>query len=427
MSRSVRSVMPAMSALAVAASLALAGCMSTPDAGWRVQPTFRVDQASLTGVGHGYLALARQYEGERRWDQALQAYRKAALEAPMDEEILNALGLAEAGQGNLARAVAALRRAVALAPERVQFVNNLGYALMLDGRVDEARGFLRLALTLEPGHARARQNLEQAEARLAAAPPAPAAAAAESTPAPSVPVVAAAEPEAAPSLRVFSAPNLPPLHVSRAPLEPVSTAATTAPMFMPAALDLPLARVAEPSMPEPAAPRVLTLPNLPPMQVGYAALPSSAAPISAAAPEPMLAVVELPLAAIPLAVEATAEPASLPRPRVEISNGNGVRGMAARLAGWLRDHGVEGRSRLTNLRPYVSTTTVVQYGPGFAAQAQEIARRMPASVEVMAAVRSDARSDVRVVLGHDIRELAVCLAHGTCRSTTAVAAADASR
>jgi hypothetical protein len=423
MSRSVRSVMPAMSALAVAASLALAGCMSTPDAGWRVQPTFRVDQASLTGVGHGYLALARQYEGERRWDQALQAYRKAALEAPMDEEILNALGLAEAGQGNLARAVAALRRAVALAPQRVQFVNNLGYALMLDGRADEARGFLRLALTLEPGHARARQNLEQAEARLAVAPPAPAAA--ESTPAPSVPVAAAAEPDAAPSLRVFSAPNLPPLHVSRAPLEPVSTAATTATMLMPAALDLPLARVAEPSVPEPAAPRVLTLPNLPPMQVGYAALPSSAAPISAAAPEPMLAVVELPLAAIPLAVES--EPASLPRPRVEISNGNGVRGMAARLAGWLRDHGVEGRSRLTNLRPYVSTTTVVQYGPGFAAQAQEIARRMPASVEVTAAVRSDARSDVRVVLGHDIRELAVCLAHGTCRSTTAVAAADASR
>jgi len=328
-------------ALACAASLALAGCVSSPNAGWRVEPVYRVDHAPAQAAAPGYLALARQYEGEGRWSLALRAYRHAALEAPADAEIHNALGLAEAGLGHSARAVAALRRAVALAPQRVQFVNNLGYALMLDGRVDEACFFLNLALALDPTHVRARQNLEQAQALLA---PEPAPPAAEATA-----VSAAAEPqEQAQPLRVISAPDMPPLSVTSTPLEPIAAADAAS----------------QPT--EPA-------------------------------------------------------PAPLPQARVEISNGNGVRGMAAWLAGWLREHGVEGRSRLTNLRPYISATTVVQYRAGFDAQAREIARRMPASVEVAADPRTGAASDVRIVLGHDLRELAACMAQGACTAQTAVA------
>jgi hypothetical protein len=376
--------MPTMSALAVAVSLALAGCASTSKDGWRIEPAFRIQHAGPTGAGEGYLALGRQYDGERRWDLALQSYRKAALEAPWDVDILNALGLAEAGQGHHARAVAVLRRAVVLAPDRAQIINNLGYALMLEGRVDEARDFLRLALKVEPGHARARQNLDQLEASVAAAQPA-APAPSRSAPEPSPPLVAAAEPEV-PRLRVLSAPNLPPLQLSTAPLEPASSTPTPVVLLTIASVELPpLAVVAEPSVPEMVPQRAE---SEPPAQIAPSAQP--------AAP-------------------------TLPKPRVEISNGNGVRGMAAWLAGWLRERGLEGRSRLTNLRPYTSATTVVQYRPGFDVQAREIARRMPASVELVADPRRGAPSDVRIVLGHDLRDVA------TRAATTSVAAADTNR
>jgi len=385
MSRSVPNVMPTLSALAVAVSLVLAGCASAAKDGWRIEPAFRIQHAGATGAGQGYLALGRQYDGERRWDQALQSYRKAALEAPWDVDILNALGLAEAGQGHHARAVAVLRRAVVLAPGRAQIINNLAYALMLEGRADEARDFLRLALTVEPGHARARQNLDQVEASIAAAAQPAAPAPSRSAPEPSPPLVAAAEPDV-PRLRVLSAPNLPPLQLSTAPLEPASTTPTPVVLLTIASVELPpLATVAEPSLPEMVPQRAE---SEPPAQIAPSAQP--------AAP-------------------------TLPKPRVEISNGNGVRGMAAWLAGWLRERGLEGRSRLTNLRPYISATTVVQYRPGFDVQAREIARRMPASVELVADPRRGAPSDVRIVLGHDLRDVA------TRASTTAVAAADASR
>ena len=119
------------------------------------------------------MALARQYEGERRWHEARDAWRKAALEAPNDADILNALGMAEASQGLYADSVAALRRAVTAAPDRIALRNNLGYALLLDGHDDEARTVLRDALERDPEHRLARANLNRIDqVAVAAASPA---------------------------------------------------------------------------------------------------------------------------------------------------------------------------------------------------------------------------------------------------------------
>ena len=93
-----------LTALAVAMGLAVAvaGCaLPGPVASgknWKIAPSYRVTHTG-PDAGQGYTALARQYEGERRWREARDAWRKAALEAPNDADILNALGMAEVSQG----------------------------------------------------------------------------------------------------------------------------------------------------------------------------------------------------------------------------------------------------------------------------------------------------------------------------------------
>jgi hypothetical protein len=117
----------------------------------------------------------------------------------------------------------------------------------------------------------------------------------------------------------------------------------------------------------------------------------------------------------PSPVEPT--PPNLGSVRVEITNGNGVTGMAAWLASRLRDNGFGNARYLSNLPPYKSTGTVVYYRAGFAAHAREVARRMPQAVEVPLQSGDAWRGDVRVVIGHDVRHLAGCTV--ACRGTVA--------
>ena len=199
-------------AVASVTALVMAGCATPTPEAWRVVPSYRVTHAG-TGAAQGYLALARKYEGEGRVGLALVAWRKAALEAPDDVEILDALGIAEAGQGFHDRAVAALRRASALAPPRAARLNNLGYALLLDGRTDEARRVLLEALALEPQHAQAQTNLSRLEPIAVVA--------AVAMPLPNSVSVAnlqtAASPQPADGIRLITQPTTGPLPLSSPP------------------------------------------------------------------------------------------------------------------------------------------------------------------------------------------------------------------
>jgi tetratricopeptide (TPR) repeat protein len=145
-----------------------------------MEPNLRVEHAG-PGLAQGYVALALRCEGEARWLEALQAWQKAALAAPDDADVHNALGQAQAAAGDHAAAVAALQRAVALAPGRAALHNNLGFALMQVGQPTLAREALRQALALQPDHARAQANLRRLDA--ASAGPAPAQTASASGPA----------------------------------------------------------------------------------------------------------------------------------------------------------------------------------------------------------------------------------------------------
>jgi len=107
---------------------------------------------------------------------------------------------------------------------------------------------------------------------------------------------------------------------------------------------------------------------------------------------------------------------------LELSNGNGVRGAAARLQQWLASQGVHA-NRLTNQRPYIQQQTVIQYRSGQEEAARRVESSLPVAVQLSAAPSAGLRTDVRVVLGLDWVHMAACLEQGTCQPRAPLVAA----
>jgi len=358
-------------AMTVAATAALLGCSSLTPAPWRVEGVYRVEDSGA-GTAKGYLALARQYEGEQRAAQALDAYRKAAQAAPEDADVQNTLGLALARQAQYGQAVLALRRAVALAPERAALLNNLGYALLLDGRAEEARAMFRLTLAVDPAHEMAARNLHWVNQPQVA------------TAAPATPVI-----QVAPAAPAEAPAPLPPAVAALALLQ--STALQQAVALPPVAAL------------EPAASQV-SMPAMVPLPAPVTA--AMAAPMAASEPVAMAVATKAPEEMPPAKV-------SLEGVSIEIVNGNGITGAAARLRQWLGQQGIKA-GRLANLLPYDTPQTQILYRPGRAGAAQAVAERMPLQTEVAPAPAGSTGADVHVLIGHDARYSAGCASIAVC-------------
>ncbi len=102
---------------------------------------------------------------------------------------------------------------------------------------------------------------------------------------------------------------------------------------------------------------------------------------------------------------------------IEILNGNGVGGAAARMRHLLQEQGIQ-VSRVANLPPYKSVSTQVLYRPGKAEQARLIASRMPVDADVSPAPAGSTLADLRVVIGHDARRSVGCTALAVCAVAT---------
>ena len=88
--------------------------------------------------------------------------------------------------------------------------------------------------------------------------------------------------------------------------------------------------------------------------------------------------------------------------RLEISNGNGVTGAAARLA---RSLDVEGLKtvRLTNVRPFTVPLSRIEYQREQKPMAQQLGQRLGLPLHKLHG--NPAYADMRIVLGHDVRHL----------------------
>jgi len=116
----------------------------------------------------------------------------------------------------------------------------------------------------------------------------------------------------------------------------------------------------------------------------------------------------LPAEALQVAEMSTVTPAfadaqSSNKARLEVSNGNGVTGMAGKVGQFLKNQGYQA-VRLTNQKPFQVRMTQIQYREGYQAQAQLLKISLPESSSPTLVQRNDLRADVgiRLVLGKDV-------------------------
>jgi hypothetical protein len=83
-----------------------------------------------------------------------------------------------------------------------------------------------------------------------------------------------------------------------------------------------------------------------------------------------------------------------------VANGNGVKGIARKVADYLAGCGYRATS-VYDLRPFNKTVTRIEYRKGYAAQAIKLGDQLPGKVAFVESV--GLHSDVRLVLGHDIK------------------------
>jgi hypothetical protein len=312
---------------------------------------------------------------------AVESYRKAVNVDPRNVEAHNALGVALSRAGQHDDAVASLRLAVSLDPGRAHLHSNLGNALLRAGRSQEAIGELKQALVLDARDAIARANLQVAEARNDSTAFAHSDSGAHSS-APQTQAETVSTP-VAPSAKVPSN-----RFTTVVPIHPDT------PTSVPASMPLTM--------------QVSDAPSVPSLEVTVTRTFESLTVLAGQARSPLPPTsVPLPTTALELYVPTFA--AAVP-PRIEIANGNGVSGMAARLGAFLHANGLGRPALLSNVLPFDISTTVVHYRAGFRDAAQRIVTRAPYRMELADEAGGTVNADIRVVLGRDVRAVGRALA-----------------
>ncbi|WP_404380119.1 LytR C-terminal domain-containing protein [Caenispirillum salinarum] len=305
-----------------------------------------------------------------RWGAAVHAFQAAAARDPRHVGAHNGLAAAYDRLGRFDLADRAYMEALTLAPDDPATLNNMGWSRHLRGQPELARVYLRHAVDLAPEDGVTQANLGAVEAVSAAR-------AAEEE---QVAVV----PEAADQV-----PRLTRRDFATVQLVTTRSGARAVSLPMPPPAEAPRSRLAG------AAP------------AARSASPAPVAVAATAAPAPAPAAGRVVNAVLPAAPAAGPVSRGMPVEAglfdgvtVEVSNGNGIRRMAARTAAWLGDRGVPVR-RLTNADTFSNAASAVFWrDAGDAGAARALASLLPDAVTVVHA--PDQAADVRLVLGSDL-------------------------
>lgn len=373
----------------------MAGCAANPEnrgALLDIQPVYNVRHSSDNPEMH--YQLGRYYQGQRRYDQALAAYEHALKASPEFVEARNGKGVIYANQGKYDLAIEEFKAALEHAPQAAHVHNNLGYAYYLKGQYEDAAAAMEQAIAFDPDSRRAHNNLGLAYAqigdkalahqeltkgaeRMAEAPP------------------AAAEP-AKPVAEVESA------------MQPEHVAATPDPVSLPPQAEPSVAAQVPASDTVVAAEPVETLAV--PTDAGVirradGESPPAAQRVEAAPPQVETAVRQREPVAPGVMAVALEEQPQLPRKHgqlnIEISNGNGVTGMAKKVGSFLKDQGYPVR-RITNDKPFSKPYTYVYYRDGYLDEALRLRADIPYTLVPIQDSKMLKGIHVRVVLGKDM-------------------------
>lgn len=156
--------------LIVGCVFAVAGCTFLQKdhfaAGVEINPITRIKHSNASPKIM-YL-LGRYHQGKKDYLRAIAAYEKALETNPEYVEVLNGLGVVYAMQGKRELSLEYFYKAIELAPDETYLYNNLGYSLLMQGDEVNAKNMLEQALALDPMNEMATHNLAIANKRIAA-------------------------------------------------------------------------------------------------------------------------------------------------------------------------------------------------------------------------------------------------------------------
>jgi Tfp pilus assembly protein PilF len=360
------------------------GCASHQSASvesWTIKPMANIRHSS--DKPEALYQLGRYYQGQNRHELAISAYQRALVADSHFAEAHNGLGVVYSMQGRHKEAIEAFRTAAQLEPKASHIYSNLGHAYYAQGLYADAIVALQYATALDPTNQRALNNLGLAYAK------------AGNPGGSTLAFAKAANAQAAPAPATEGAP---------AP----HSIAQSAP-----------GKVVHDATPAAAAPQVATVEPLshkptPPAHSGgiiTQTASGNAVPVTESrfkvvqmtphvyelrernpAPVKTLATTDNP----PVAPGALAK-----KPRIEVSNGNGVTGMAKKVGGFLRDGGYHA-ARLTNQKPFRVKLTQIQYRDGYQTQARQLQSSLPGQPAMIMSNDMNADIGVRLLLGKDI-------------------------
>lgn len=388
----------------------MAGCATNQGSGGAlldIQPVYSIRHSSekpevLYQVG-------RYYQGQKRYDQALAAYERALKADPAFAEAQNGRGVIYARQGKYDQAIAEFKAALEHAPRAAHIHNNLGYAFYLQGQYENAAASMEQAVALDPSNRRTHNNLGLAYAQIGNK------------------TLARQESTASAELAAAPAAAGPQVEVHAVAMEDSVTAISQEPVAVPQEQSaVPVQAVAQKEVAVPEPVQLLVLPK----DAGVIGRAESAAqPVSDAVATPAGGYEAANLPVEPFAT-AMQDAANEGRPqaqkngalRIEISNGNGVTGMAKKVGGFLKDLGYPVR-RITNDKPFSKPYTYVYYRDGYLDEALKLRADIPYTLLPLKDGGLLKGIHVRVVLGKDMVQQLAHFESGQ-KSTTRLAASE---
>ncbi len=324
--------------------------------------------------------IGRYYQGKNRYDLAIRAYQKSLADNNSFVGAWNGLGVIYAKQGKYPESIEAFQLAIKQAPNASYLYSNMGYAYYLQGQYAASIRALEQATLLDPTNQAALNNLSLVNAKTDNS-------GSQSTylPALSVPVISNNE-----SVTEGSSPL-------KEMLQPAQSAKVSVVDVFGEGLvqAIPKAEVQIKSTPQ-----MSTLENTVSTYKTVSVVDSHVQLVSLATNISELRMRHEDVEPTQ-ALTTNGRRGNLEKFKVEVSNGNGSRGIAGKVANFLLSQGYSA-TRLTNQKSFQIQMTQIQYRYGHQAEAELLQSNFP---EVTALVQSDdLRMDIsiRLVLGKDI-------------------------
>jgi len=316
-----------------------------------------MDVKHSAGGSEAMYWLGRYHQGKANHGEAIAAYEKVVAANPGHIEAHNRLAVSCSLTGQHELALEYFRKAIELSPAATHLHNNLGYAHLVRGQESEAATAFETALQLDPENRQARDNLGAVYEKMGLHGKAA--------------VLTRRRSQSAIALDTMSTAETAPAPGNSSATMPPNTITAVEEQSMQQDTDTRLVQI---------APHVFEF-RMTGADRPVAILTDKNTPETIA--------------------RSSDEVGSQDDVRIEVSNGNGMAGMARQVSAFLRQNGFA-KARLTDRPPFRQVQTEIHYRPGNYVLAGQISQMMPKQARLLESYNLRSDIQVRVLLGKDV-------------------------